>query len=112
MLCISLLPGGYFTVGGDTVIQFDRLSGERVHLTVNAPREVSILRGEVLERQGGRRPDCVMDVSPRYVRQLPWNHAKMAALAELRQILDGMDKSPEVQSLREKLELIFPASSG
>ncbi|MCI8537679.1 MAG: carbon storage regulator [Oscillospiraceae bacterium] len=112
MLCISLLPGGYFTVGGDTVIQFDRLSGERVHLTVNAPREVSILRGEVLERQGGRRPDCVMDVSPRYVRQLPWNHAKKAALAELRQILDGMDKSPEVQSLREKLELIFPASSG
>ena len=112
MLCISLLPGGYFTVGGDTVIQFDRLSGERVHLTVNAPREVSILRGEVLERQGGRRPDCVMDVSPRYVRQLPWNHAKKAALAELRQILDSMDKSPEVQSLREKLELIFPASSG
>lgn len=109
MLCITLLPGDYFTVGDDTVIQFDRLSGERVHLTINAPREVPILRGEVLERQGGKRPDCVMDVSPRYVKQLPWDHAKKQALAELRRTLDGMGGSPDVQRLREQLDLIFPS---
>ena len=40
MLCISMKPGEYFTVGGSTVIQLDRLTGDRVHLTVNAPREV------------------------------------------------------------------------
>lgn len=45
MLCISMKPGEYFTVGGSTVIQLDRLTGDRVHLTVNAPREVPILRG-------------------------------------------------------------------
>ena len=110
MLCITLLPGDYFTMGNDTVIQFDRLSGERVHLIVNAPREVPILRGEVLERQGGKRPACVKDVSPRYVHQLPWDHAKKQALAELRQTLDAMADSPETHTLREKLDVIFPNS--
>lgn len=108
MLCISLRAGEYFTVGGSTVVQFDRLTGERVHLIVNAPRDVSILRGEVLERSGGQRPACVLEKSPRYVRQLPWNRAKKQALAELRETLDRMDGSPEVQTLREKLDVIFP----
>ncbi len=108
MLCISLMPGEYFTVGDSTVIQYDRLSGERTHLTIHAPREVPVLRGEVLERSGGKRPECVMPVSARYVRQLPWDHAKKQALAELRQTLEQMDDSPEVRSLREKLECIFP----
>ena len=108
MLCISLMPGEYFTVGGSTVIQFDRLSGERVHLTIHAPREVQVLRGEVLERNGGKRPDCVMPVSPRYVRQLPWDHGKKKALAELRQTLESMDDTPETQAMRESLERIFP----
>ena len=109
MLCITLLPGDYFTVGSDTVIQFDRLSGERIHLVINAPREVPVIRGEVLERQGGQRPACVKEKSPRYVHQLPWNHAKKQALAELRQTLDGMDDNPEVRTLREKLDVIFPS---
>lgn len=108
MLCISLLPGDYFTVGDDTVIQFDRLSGERMHLIIQAPKTVPILRGGVLERQGGKRPDCVMDVSPRYVRQLPWDHKKKQALAELRAALDGMGGSPEARTIREKLDVIFP----
>lgn len=109
MLCITLLPGDYFTVGDDTVIQFDRLSGERIHLIVNAPREVPIIRGEVLERSGGQRPACVKGISPRYVKQLPWDHAKKQALAELRQTLSQMDDSPEVRSIQEKLERIFPS---
>ena len=71
MLCITLLPGGYFTVGDDVVIQYDRLSGERIHLTVNAPRQVPVLRGEVLERQGGQRPDCLLPV-PEQSRRYKW----------------------------------------
>ena len=59
MLCITMKRGEYFTVGGDTVILFDQLSGERAHLTIHAPRSVPIVRGEVLERNGGQRPDCL-----------------------------------------------------
>ena len=108
MLCISMKAGDYFVVGGSTVIQFDRLTGDRVHLTVNAPREVPILRGDVLERNGGTRPKCVMPVSPRYVRQLPWDYKKKKALLEMREILDGMGESPEARLLRQKLDYIFP----
>ena len=111
MLRISMKPGEYFTVGGSTVVQFDRLRGDRAHLIINAPREVPVLRGEVLERNGGQRPGCVMDVAPHYVRQLPWDHRKKQALAELREVLEGMD-GDEARTLREKLDVIFPVSPG
>lgn len=109
MLRISIKPGEYFTVGGNTVVQFDRLTGDRAHLIITAPREVPILRGAVLERQGGQRPDCVVDSPERFVRQLPWDGAKKAALQELKEALARMGEGPEVQTLREKLDRIFPA---
>ena len=62
----------------------------------------------MLERNGGQRPACVMETSPRFVRQLPWDHKKKQALADLRQTLDGMDDSPQVRAMREKLSVIFP----
>lgn len=108
MLCISMKAGDYFTVGDSTVVQLDRLSGDRIHLTINAPREVPILRGDVLERSGGQRPACVMAVPPRYTRRLPWNHAKKQALADIRQTLEQMEDGPEARLLRQKLDCIFP----
>ena len=108
MLCITLLPNDYFTIGENVVVQFGRLDGERVHLTIKAPREIPIVRGQVLERQGGRRPDCVMEKSPRHVRQLSWNHQKKQALAELRELVERMGDSPEAEAIAGKLNLIFP----
>ena len=108
MLRISMKIGQYFTVGSDTVVQFDNLTGERVHLTINAPREVPILRGEVLERNGIPRPDCVTGASPHYIRQLQWNGGKKKALQEMRDTLARMGDSPETELLRKKLDYIFP----
>ena len=68
MLCLSLAPGQYMTIGEQVVVQLDRISGDRCKLMVAAPREVSVLRGEVLERTGGERPACVTD-GPRWHRQ-------------------------------------------
>lgn len=59
MLCITMRKDDYITLGDSIVIQVEQLNNERVHLNINAPREVAILRGEVLERSGGKRPDCV-----------------------------------------------------
>lgn len=109
MLRISMKPGEYFTVGSDTVVQFDRLRGDRAHLIITAPREVPILRGAVLEREGGQRPDCVVETPERFIRQLPWDGAKKAALGELKAALARMGEGPEVQTVREKLDCIFPA---
>lgn len=109
MLNLSLKPGEYFTVGGDTVIQMSRLTGDRVHLTVTAPREVPILRGNVLERNGGVRPSCVQPPRQSYTRQLPWNPEKKAALQQLRKTLSAMADSPETRALHQELDRIFPA---
>lgn len=108
MLRISMKIGQYFTVGDDTVVQYDNLTGERVHLTINAPREVPILRGEVLERNGQPRPACVSEPSPHYVRQLQWNGAKKKALLEMRETLLQMEDTSETRLLRQKLDYIFP----
>jgi len=59
MLCITMKRGDYVAIGDDIVIQIDKINNERVHLTINAPREVPVVRGEVLERNGGQRPECV-----------------------------------------------------
>lgn len=64
MLCISMRAGDYFTVGSSTVVQFDRLTGDRVHLTINAPREVPILRGGVLERGAASAPTACWGYPP------------------------------------------------
>ena len=61
MLCLNLNVGEYLTIGEDVVVQLDRITGDRCKLVVEAPREVPILRGEVLERNGGKRPDCVFE---------------------------------------------------
>ena len=63
MLSLTLNQGEYLTIGDEIVVQLSRVSEDRCKLTVQAPRELKILRGEVLERIGGERPDCVFDAS-------------------------------------------------
>ena len=57
MLKISLTQGEYLTIGGDIVVQLYRSEGGRSYLAIDAPREVPIVRGAVLEREGGQRPE-------------------------------------------------------
>ncbi|MDE6455926.1 MAG: carbon storage regulator, partial [Dysosmobacter sp.] len=91
MLCLNLTPGEYMTIGEEVVVQLDRISGDRCKLMVQAPREIPVLRGEVLERRGGERPSCVVD-APRWHRQeIPWNRSKAQTLAAMRKLLGQMD---------------------
>ena len=69
MLSLQLKDGEYMTIGDDVVIQLNRISGNRCKLTINAPREIPILRGNVLERNGGQRPECVFDAVGRNGRK-------------------------------------------
>ena len=61
MLKLSLLPGEYITINENVVVQLYRLEGGRAYLAIDAPREVPIVRGAVLERQGGQRPAHLAD---------------------------------------------------
>ena len=109
MLCLNLTPGEYMTIGENVVVQLDRVSGDRCKLVIEAPREVPILRGEVLERTGGERPACVFD-GPRWrQKEILWNRSKAQALAAMRSLLNQMDgHDGNVQALRRQLNHIFP----
>ena len=65
MLKLTLTPGQYLTVNGDIVVQVSDVVGNHVELAVHADRSVPIVRGEVLERNGGQRPDCLSASPPR-----------------------------------------------
>lgn len=110
MLKLQLKTGEYVTIGSDVVVQMDSVSGDRCKLMIQAPKEVPILRGELLERAGGDRPDCVFEASrPRRCRGLAWNRNKTQALIAMRRQLREMDDEDEgVKALRRQLDFIFP----
>ena len=65
MLCLTLNQGDYMTIGDDVVIQMSRITKDRCKVVIHAPREVPVVRGEVLEREGAERPDFVFEARGR-----------------------------------------------
>ena len=57
MLCLQLKDGEYLTIGEEIAVQVFRGPGAQIRVAVKAPREMTILRGEVRERGGARRPE-------------------------------------------------------
>ena len=113
MLCLNLTPGEYMTIGDSVVVQLDRISGDRCKLMIDAPREIPVLRGEVLERTGGERPSCVVEGPRWHRREIPWNRSKAQALAAMRMLLGEMDgRDSTVQALRRQLDHMFPLEPG
>ena len=113
MLCLTLTQGEYLTIGGSVVVQLDRMSGDKCRLMIQAPREVPVLRGEVLERNGGERPACVFEAPRWHKLEIPWNRSKAQALAAMRMLLSEMDgRDSNVQALRRQLDHMFPLDLG
>ena len=70
---------------------------------------MAILRGEVLERIGGERPDCVFNGPRQHRQEVSWNRNKSQALIAMRRLLREMDgKDEAVKTLRRQLDFIFP----
>lgn len=59
MLSLYLKDGEYLTIGDEIVVQV--FTNSTIRLSVKAPKDMTILRGEVLERCGDERPDCLLD---------------------------------------------------
>lgn len=64
MLSLNLKSGEYLTIGEDIVVQIFEQAGSSFRVSVKAPREVPILRGEVLERTE-KRPDGLHSKRPK-----------------------------------------------
>lgn len=109
MLSLQLKTGDYMTIGEDVVVQLSDISGDRCKLVIKAPREIPIIRGELLERGGGERPECVLEMPRRHKQGLAWNRNKSQALNAMRFLLNRMDSGDEdVRTLRRQLDFLFP----
>ena len=69
MLKLTLLPDEYLMIGNNTVVQLARIAGGRADLAIDAPREIPVVRGTVLEREGASRPERLAKVPPKGQRQ-------------------------------------------
>lgn len=117
MLKLTLLPDEYLTVGDNIVVQLLRVSGGRADVAIEAPRTVPVVRGAVLERQGGKRPAC-LEPPPkkkaRYYRDqvFRWNDDRERAVQSMKQVFERLEQNgagEEAKILRTQLDRIIPA---
>ncbi len=116
MLKLTLFPDEYFTIDEKIVIQLQRIAGGRVILAVEAPREMPVLRGTLLEQQGGKRPDCLTpprEKKKHGVRDMtfPWNDDRERAVRAMNKVFDRLEEqglTQETQALRTQLDHIIP----
>ena len=65
MLSLQMKSGDYVTIGNQVVVQVFKESGPQFRVSIKAPREVPIVRGKVLERDGEQRPEGLLDRKPK-----------------------------------------------
>lgn len=117
MLKLTLLPDEYITINDTTVVQLLRISGGRADIAVHADRSVPVMRGTVLERNGGERPACLAPPprkKARYYRDqiFRWNDDREAAVRTMKKIFRHMESSGsarEAEALEKLLDRIIPA---
>lgn len=117
MLKLTLLPEEYLTINGGVVVQLTRVAGGRADLAVYADRSIPIVRGTVLEREGGTRPACLAPARPqkaRYSRDkfFPWNDDRERAVRKMKQVMAELEEKgagEEAAVLRKQLDRIIPA---
>ena len=65
MLTLRLDSGDYFKIGEDVTVQIFRDSGGKFIVSIDAPREIPIVRGAVLERDGMQKPEHLLAKKPK-----------------------------------------------
>lgn len=122
MLNLNLKEGEYLTIGDDIVVQTFPF-GSQTQVLIDAPQELTILRGELRERSGEERPGAVIEG---YRKQTPSDrrHAEARqkkllrrqmsrksaqdALIEVNAMLDALGATPASAWLRERMQRIAP----
>ena len=117
MLKLTLLPEEYLTINDNIVVQLMRVAGGRADLAIAAPRSFPVVRGAVLERNGGQRPACLAPPSgkkPRVYRDqiFRWNDDRERAVRAMKLVFDRLEANgagEEAKILRTQLDRIIPA---
>ena len=117
MLKLSLCPEEYLTINGNIVVQLNRINGGRAYLSVEAAREIPIVRGNVLERKGASRPACLeaparRRTPPRRNQTFRWNDERDRAAQAMEQAIQQLEAQGQhdmARKLRTQLDHIVPA---
>ncbi|MCI8455339.1 MAG: carbon storage regulator [Lachnospiraceae bacterium] len=134
MLSLQMKSGEYLTIGDHVVVQVFKESGPQFRVSIQAPKEVSIVRGKVLEREGEKRPEGLRTKKPkaspsdqlrsaRYLQKAAKRQEIrdleqklcMDALEGLDQFLDKLGNDPkkaEFERLRAQMEQVVVAWAG
>ncbi|NBJ90928.1 carbon storage regulator [Acutalibacter sp. 1XD8-36] len=56
MLTLRLKPGEYLTIGENITVQIFHRKGDSIEVAVEAPKEIPVLRGKLVERTDERPP--------------------------------------------------------
>lgn len=83
MLSLQLKSGEYLSIGDDIAVQIFEQSGSTFRVSVKAPREIPILRGEVLERTE-QRPDGLLAKRPKSPSERARDAARVKQFEEKR----------------------------
>lgn len=113
MLSLQLKSGEYLTIGEDIAVQIFQ-AGSSFRVAVKAPREVPIVRGEVLERQGEDRPDGLRTRRPKKASQQLRDARRLQSFAEKkeRQAREMEDTLEEVRALLAKMDGLAARGGG
>lgn len=113
MLSLQLKSGEYLTIGEDIAVQIFQ-AGSSFRVAVKAPREVPIVRGEVLERQGEDRPDGLHTRRPKKVSQQLRDARRLQSFAEKkeRQAKEMEDTLEEIRALLAKMDGLAARGGG
>lgn len=122
MLNLNLKEGEYLTIGDNIVVQTFPF-GSQTQVLIDAPRELTVLRGKLRERSGDQKPDAVIEgcrkQTPSARRHAEERRAKQkmresnresaqTALIEINAMLDAVGATPEAVWLRERMKRIAP----
>ena len=116
MLKLTLFPDEYFSIDDKIIVQLQRVAGGRGFLAVEAPREMPVVRGTLLEQQGGKRPVCLTParVQKKYGKRdlfFPWNDDRERAVRAMNKVFSELEEkglSQETQVLRKQLDRVIP----
>ncbi len=116
MLRVSMLPDEYLTIDERIVVQLTRVAGGRAYLAVEAPREIPVMRGAVLERNGGKRPGCLGEPPKKAAKHhrdwlYRWNDDRERAVRAMRKVMTQLEEkgsAAEAELLRAQLDRLVP----
>ena len=106
MLSLSLKSGEYITIGNEIVVQIFR-EGPDARVEVKAPREMTILRSEVLERSS-RKPEGVFTKRPKSCGEQIRNAERLEKLARKKESREVQRQ--QLLTIAKEMETLLEAS--